>query len=289
MIDIGGPSMLRAAAKNFAHVAPVCRPERYGSILAELRESGQIALETRRALASEAFSRDGRVRGRDRALVRRPRRVPGSADPRLREGDRPRLRREPASARRVLLGGGRAATSALPRRPAARARALVQQPRRPVRGADAHARADRPRLRDRQARQPVRRRGRGHDRGGLRQRARRRSDVGLRRRGRRQPPGRRRARREDRGAVRRGAARARLRRRRARGAPRRSRTRESSSTANDAASTPASATSNACSAGCSSRTATGASRTARPWRSSPASRPRRTGATCSSRGASAST
>jgi phosphoribosylaminoimidazolecarboxamide formyltransferase / IMP cyclohydrolase len=56
MIDIGGPSMLRAAAKNFAHVAPVCRPERYGSILAELRESGQIALETRRALASEAFS-----------------------------------------------------------------------------------------------------------------------------------------------------------------------------------------------------------------------------------------
>jgi phosphoribosylaminoimidazolecarboxamide formyltransferase / IMP cyclohydrolase len=56
MIDIGGPSMLRAAAKNFAHVAPVCRTERYGSILAELRESGEIALETRRALASEAFS-----------------------------------------------------------------------------------------------------------------------------------------------------------------------------------------------------------------------------------------
>jgi phosphoribosylaminoimidazolecarboxamide formyltransferase / IMP cyclohydrolase len=56
MIDVGGPSMLRGAAKNFAHVAPVCRPERYGSILAELRESGEIALETRRALASEAFS-----------------------------------------------------------------------------------------------------------------------------------------------------------------------------------------------------------------------------------------
>ena len=27
MIDIGGPSMLRGAAKNFAHVAPVCRPD----------------------------------------------------------------------------------------------------------------------------------------------------------------------------------------------------------------------------------------------------------------------
>ena len=56
MIDIGGPSMLRAGAKNFAHVAPVCRTERYGSILAELRESGEIALETRRALAAEAFA-----------------------------------------------------------------------------------------------------------------------------------------------------------------------------------------------------------------------------------------
>jgi phosphoribosylaminoimidazolecarboxamide formyltransferase / IMP cyclohydrolase len=55
MIDIGGPSMLRAAAKNFAHVAPVCRPERYGSILAELRESDGLSLETRRALAAEAF------------------------------------------------------------------------------------------------------------------------------------------------------------------------------------------------------------------------------------------
>ena len=56
MIDIGGPSMLRGAAKNFAHVAPVCRPERYGTILAELRESRGIATETRRALAAEAFA-----------------------------------------------------------------------------------------------------------------------------------------------------------------------------------------------------------------------------------------
>ena len=56
MIDIGGPSMLRAAAKNFAYVAPVCRPERYGSILAELRESQSISIETRRALAAEAFA-----------------------------------------------------------------------------------------------------------------------------------------------------------------------------------------------------------------------------------------
>jgi phosphoribosylaminoimidazolecarboxamide formyltransferase/IMP cyclohydrolase len=56
MIDIGGPSMLRGAAKNFAHVAPVCRPERYDSVLAELRERGDLSHETRRALAAEAFA-----------------------------------------------------------------------------------------------------------------------------------------------------------------------------------------------------------------------------------------
>jgi phosphoribosylaminoimidazolecarboxamide formyltransferase/IMP cyclohydrolase len=56
MIDVGGPSMLRGAAKNFAHCAPVCRPEQYDSILAELRERGELTLPTRRALASEAFA-----------------------------------------------------------------------------------------------------------------------------------------------------------------------------------------------------------------------------------------
>jgi phosphoribosylaminoimidazolecarboxamide formyltransferase/IMP cyclohydrolase len=56
MIDIGGPSMLRGAAKNFAHVAPVCRPERYESVLQELRKDGDLSLVTRRALAAEAFA-----------------------------------------------------------------------------------------------------------------------------------------------------------------------------------------------------------------------------------------
>jgi phosphoribosylaminoimidazolecarboxamide formyltransferase/IMP cyclohydrolase len=56
MIDVGGPTMLRAAAKNFVHVLPVCASERYGSILAELRESGEIGMTTRRALAAEAFA-----------------------------------------------------------------------------------------------------------------------------------------------------------------------------------------------------------------------------------------
>src|SRR5438105_3304481 len=56
MIDIGGPSMLRGAAKNFAHVAPVCRPEQYDVVLAELRERGDLPFPTRRALAAEAFA-----------------------------------------------------------------------------------------------------------------------------------------------------------------------------------------------------------------------------------------
>jgi phosphoribosylaminoimidazolecarboxamide formyltransferase/IMP cyclohydrolase len=56
MIDIGGPSMLRGAAKNFAHVAPLCRPDQYGFILDELRETGALSLETRRQLAAEAFA-----------------------------------------------------------------------------------------------------------------------------------------------------------------------------------------------------------------------------------------
>jgi phosphoribosylaminoimidazolecarboxamide formyltransferase/IMP cyclohydrolase len=56
MIDIGGPAMLRAAAKNFAHVAAVCRPERYREILAELRARGELSLDTRRRLAAETFA-----------------------------------------------------------------------------------------------------------------------------------------------------------------------------------------------------------------------------------------
>jgi phosphoribosylaminoimidazolecarboxamide formyltransferase/IMP cyclohydrolase len=56
MIDIGGPSMLRGAAKNFAHCAPVCRPDQYGPVLEELRAGGGLSLETRRRLAAEAFA-----------------------------------------------------------------------------------------------------------------------------------------------------------------------------------------------------------------------------------------
>ena len=55
-IDIGGPAMIRAAAKNFASVAVVVDPERYGFILDELREEKSLSEETRRELAAEAFA-----------------------------------------------------------------------------------------------------------------------------------------------------------------------------------------------------------------------------------------
>src|SRR4051794_36749158 len=56
MIDVGGPSMLRAAAKNFGHVIPVCRPAQYETVLSELREDGRLSRETRHTLATAAFA-----------------------------------------------------------------------------------------------------------------------------------------------------------------------------------------------------------------------------------------
>jgi len=56
-IDVGGPTMIRAAAKNHAGVAVVVRPEAYDAVLEELRESGgEISTETRQWLANEAFA-----------------------------------------------------------------------------------------------------------------------------------------------------------------------------------------------------------------------------------------
>jgi phosphoribosylaminoimidazolecarboxamide formyltransferase/IMP cyclohydrolase len=56
LIDVGGPTMLRAAAKNFAHVAVIVDPADYGPVLDELRREGQLATATRRRLARTAFA-----------------------------------------------------------------------------------------------------------------------------------------------------------------------------------------------------------------------------------------
>lgn len=80
-IDIGGPTMVRAAAKNFRHVAVVTRPGDYRSVMAELLQSGgRLGLETRRRLMKSAWHH---VLEYDRAVVEAFCRVP------LRYGENP--------------------------------------------------------------------------------------------------------------------------------------------------------------------------------------------------------
>jgi len=56
LIDIGGPTMVRAAAKNHAHVGVVVDPADYGSVLDEIRREGALSDATRRRLARSAFA-----------------------------------------------------------------------------------------------------------------------------------------------------------------------------------------------------------------------------------------
>ncbi len=55
-IDVGGPTMIRAAAKNHRFVAVVVRPESYDAVLGELEETGELSAATRHWLANEAFA-----------------------------------------------------------------------------------------------------------------------------------------------------------------------------------------------------------------------------------------
>jgi phosphoribosylaminoimidazolecarboxamide formyltransferase/IMP cyclohydrolase len=55
-IDIGGPSLVRAAAKNHAHVAIATQPDQYAAILDELRASGGTSLGLRQKLAAAAYA-----------------------------------------------------------------------------------------------------------------------------------------------------------------------------------------------------------------------------------------
>jgi len=59
-IDIGGPALLRSAAKNFMGVAPVVDPADYPAILDELHRVGDLGPATRRRLAAKAFAHTAR-------------------------------------------------------------------------------------------------------------------------------------------------------------------------------------------------------------------------------------
>ncbi len=56
LIDVGGPALVRAAAKNHRHVAVVTEPAQYAEVLDELRRDGALSLATRRTLAARAFA-----------------------------------------------------------------------------------------------------------------------------------------------------------------------------------------------------------------------------------------
>lgn len=65
-IDIGGPSLVRAAAKNHNDVAVATSPEQYGEILAQLEADGGTTMQLRERLAAEAFDHTA---GYDRAIA----------------------------------------------------------------------------------------------------------------------------------------------------------------------------------------------------------------------------
>ncbi|MGO9027728.1 MAG: bifunctional phosphoribosylaminoimidazolecarboxamide formyltransferase/IMP cyclohydrolase [Acidimicrobiales bacterium] len=66
LIDVGGPTMVRAAAKNHDHVGVVVDPEDYGPVFDELRRRGTLSLDTKRRLARRAFAHTA---GYDAAIV----------------------------------------------------------------------------------------------------------------------------------------------------------------------------------------------------------------------------
>ncbi|VXD24803.1 bifunctional phosphoribosylaminoimidazolecarboxamide formyltransferase/IMP cyclohydrolase [Planktothrix paucivesiculata] len=66
-IDIGGPTLLRASAKNYAHLTVLCNPEQYGSYLEEFKQkNGEISLEFRQHCSLKAFQHTGAY---DRAIA----------------------------------------------------------------------------------------------------------------------------------------------------------------------------------------------------------------------------
>ena len=108
-IDIGGPTMVRAAAKNHGHVAIVTDPADYADVLAEMQtNNGAVSDATRFDLAKKAFSHtaayDSAISNYLTAINAdgTQERVPGADQFQFRQGAGHALRREPAPERRVL-------------------------------------------------------------------------------------------------------------------------------------------------------------------------------------------
>ena len=164
-IDIGGPTMIRAAAKNHEGVAVVVKPESYDAVCAELEETGgEISASTRHWLANEAFAQTARY---DAAISRWfstayedfPEHLAVAYEKvlDLSYGENPHQRAA------LYAEAGVAQPRPLARLEAARQGALLQQRARPRLGPRPGRRLRAAGLRDRQAQQPLRggdRRGR---------------------------------------------------------------------------------------------------------------------------------
>ena len=166
-IDIGGPTLVRAAAKNHASVGIVCDPDDYPAILAELAADGTLSDATRRALALKAFRLTAGVRRRHRCGAGRrvgpdgpapgaAGRCPAARRSVLRYGENPHqaaalytARRHRSSSDRTVRGRRRDSW------PASRSRTTTSSTRPPRRRWRATSTGLR--SRHRQARQPLRR------------------------------------------------------------------------------------------------------------------------------------
>ncbi len=196
-IDIGGPAMVRASAKNHAYVAVVTDPEDYASVLNALEMNfGSLSLEFRQKLAAKAFARtaayDAAISGwfAETLEVEHPawRAFGGRLENVMRYGENPHQqagfyvtgdRRPGVASARQLQG------KALSYNNINDTDAAYRTGRRVRSGALG-------RRRHHKARQSVRRRRRRNAEGGLRKGARLRSRLGLRRHRRAQPSSRRR-------------------------------------------------------------------------------------------------
>ena len=103
MIDVGGPSMLRAAAKNFAHVTVVSSPSQYdGCPVASCATTATRGPRHGKRLAREAFETTAAYEAAIANWFGEHRAVPGPADDRPPQGHRPLVRREPPPGGGVL-------------------------------------------------------------------------------------------------------------------------------------------------------------------------------------------
>ena len=213
-IDIGGPSLLRAAGKNFRDVLVVVDPADYPKVLEQLARPGGPSLEFRFSLMRKAFAHTAEFD----SLIAQTMETIGCtgtdfvrqvfaistyktmevADKPLRYGENPHQQAEwgplPAGYRGLAGSPGEGT--------------VLHQPAGPRRRAPDRARVHRAGGGRHQAHEPVRRRDRGDHRGGLRRRPRGGSPVGLRRHRRPEPRRRRRDRDGDRVHVHRSGDRA---------------------------------------------------------------------------------